>query len=162
MIYHFVPFDMRYWNLILHQYKWYIASRQKKGCGLQKEFCKCLFTPHSLFFVKLYCTPVERHKRNVCLFFSHLLTTNFDMCVLKKWQLKMLREKVSGSYWNQDKLGFKKIKRVFGGRRNMTAVAEGDVTYCQGLWHNSLVRWNPTGDIQAVSSTLGAEKRLLL
>ena len=48
------------------------------------------------------------------------------------------------------------------GVHDMTVVAEGDVTYCQGLWHDSLVWWNPTGDIRAVSSTLGVEKRLLL
>lgn len=161
MIYHFVPFDMRYWNLILHQYKWYIASRQKKGCGLQKEFCKCLFTPHSLFFVKLYCTPVERHKRNVCLFFSPLDYQLWYVCFKKKDNLKCWGRKSPAHTGTKTSLALKK-RRVFGGRRNMTAVAEGDVTYCQGLWHDSLVRWNPTGDIQAVSSMLGAEKRLLL
>lgn len=98
-------------------------------------------------------------------FFSLLLTPSFDMCVFKKWQLKILRETVS-SYWSRDKLGLKKKKKKrvlgWGGRQNMTAVAEGDVTYCQGLWHDSLVQWNPTGNIRAVSSTLGAEKRLVL
>lgn len=51
----------------------------------------------------------------------------------------MLWVKVSGSCWSQDKRGLKKKKGVVGelgggmGVQNMTAVAEGDVTYCQGL-----------------------------
>lgn len=163
MIYHFVPFDMRYWNLILHQYKWYIASRQKKG--LQKDLCKCLFTPFYLSFPMPHCTPVERHKRNICLFSLPLLYTRIWYVCLKKWQLKMLGEKVSRSHQSQEKLG--KGKKKGGGvgrrRRNMTAVAEGNVTRCQGLWHDSLVRWNPTGDIRAASAVLGAgNQRLLL
>lgn len=45
----------------------------------------------------------------------------------------MLREKVSCSNQSEERLGEGKKGEWVRSRRNMTAVAEGDVTRCQGL-----------------------------
>lgn len=48
----------------------------------KKNVWKCLVTPLIFYFLKLHCTLVERHKRNIWLFFfSPHFTPGFDMCV---------------------------------------------------------------------------------
>lgn len=59
MIYHFVPFDMWYWNLILHQYKWCIATRCR-GCGWQRDLWIRLYVFVPPFSFQIYI--VLKHK----------------------------------------------------------------------------------------------------
>lgn len=166
MIYHFVPFDMRYWNLILHQYKWYIASRQKEesrrcGEGWGGEISGQMPPTHphypppptpasssKSFAVPQWKKPISETSVFFPFFFFALspFTPCALICVFKKNdKLKRSGREFSRSNHSRGRW------RVWGrrGRRNMTAASEGDVTRCQGLWHDSLARWNPAGAIPA-------------
>lgn len=123
MIYHFVPFDMQYWNLILHQYKWCTASRWKSRMDvdftkISANVSRSVLCPIlSLPFPQLYCTKVERHKRNICLpnllFYSQLWYGCLKSVDLKSSGRKSLA---------QVKIGFGKKRRVCWGCK---WVAEG-------------------------------------
>ena len=167
MIYHFVPFDMWYWNLILHQYKWCIASRWEKGSGLQKNLRKSLAAPLSLclFFPKLHCTRVGRHERNICPPFPLPPYSQLWYMCLKNDNSKCSgRKSPTQTRVKRGLAGKKGVGEMeVRSRGNMTAVAEGDVTHCRDLWHDSLVWWNPTGNIWAMRVALGeGNQRLLL
>ena len=112
----------------------YSSSLRERMWVAKKDLCKCLFALFSLLFSlsfpQLYCTTVERHKRNNCLLPSHLLEAL--ICVFKKNDnLKRSGRKSPAEV----KRGLEKKKRGVPGvelssRGNMTAVAEGDVTRC--------------------------------
>lgn len=87
MIYHFVPFDMRYWNLILHQYKWCIAS-QRGGKWMAKRSLDVLqFSPSG--FKDTLCLSTKAD-------WGLLVFHSFDMYVFFfKWHFETFWEKSS-------------------------------------------------------------------